>query len=152
MSYELQAPRIQWNFRKVDLYEFYHQLIDWKVQCRKEGHSLSCCLEWIDETRESNNIVSKFTKQRGDSTTSVVSANLERALPAGTARTSRLYAAATAYATTKKLPQNTTVRAENSTDDGIGAMLLNRDLKSKSDVLSRTIYNHRIIYVKITKS
>lgn len=45
MSYELQAPRIQWNFRKVDLYEFYHQLIDWKVQCRKEGHSLSCCLE-----------------------------------------------------------------------------------------------------------
>ncbi|KAK1641599.1 hypothetical protein QYE76_046748 [Lolium multiflorum] len=52
----LRASGIQWDLRKVDLYESYNQF-DWKVQWQKEGDSLARYLVRISEMRESIKII-----------------------------------------------------------------------------------------------
>jgi NAD(P)H-quinone oxidoreductase subunit H len=52
----LRASGIQWDLRKVDLYESCNQS-DWKVQWQKERDSLARYLVRISEMRESIRII-----------------------------------------------------------------------------------------------
>uniref|UniRef100_A0A0E0EN61 NAD(P)H dehydrogenase subunit H n=1 Tax=Oryza meridionalis TaxID=40149 RepID=A0A0E0EN61_9ORYZ len=58
----LRASGIQWDLRKVDLYESYNQF-DWKVQWQKEGDSLARYLVRIGEMRESIKIIQQAVEK-----------------------------------------------------------------------------------------
>uniref|UniRef100_A0A0E0AME6 NAD(P)H dehydrogenase subunit H n=1 Tax=Oryza glumipatula TaxID=40148 RepID=A0A0E0AME6_9ORYZ len=58
----LRASGIQWDLRKVDLYESYNQF-DWKIQWQKEGDSLARYLVRIGETRESIKIIQRVVEK-----------------------------------------------------------------------------------------
>nr|YP_010243833.1 NADH dehydrogenase subunit 7 [Brylkinia caudata]ADI86497.1 NADH-plastoquinone oxidoreductase subunit 7 [Brylkinia caudata]QTJ26979.1 NADH dehydrogenase subunit 7 [Brylkinia caudata] len=58
----LRASGIQWDLRKVDLYESYNQF-DWKVQWQKEGDSLARYLVRVGEMRESIKIIQQAVEK-----------------------------------------------------------------------------------------